>query len=260
MALDVIPAALDAVLDAGPPDAETPTDRAHRLAEAYEGLPAQEIVRKAITEAFVGEIALVSSFGADSAVLLHMVAEVDRHFPVVFIDTGKLFGETLRYRDTLVARLGLTNVRAIKPTPQRLSDVDPEGTLWFRDTDACCALRKVEPLSIAMTEFGAWITGRKRYQAATRAGLPVVERDGDQYKVNPLAGWTSKDVEAYRLAHDLPAHPLVADGYKSIGCMPCTDRVAEGEDERAGRWRGQAKVECGIHLGLLGREASGSGI
>lgn len=266
MALDLIPASLDAaplgsdVAVGAPAVAEAATDRAHRLAAAYDGLPAGEIVRRAITEAFVGEIALVSSFGADSAVLLHMVSEVDKDFPVVFIDTGKLFGETLRYRDTLVARLGLTNVRSVKPTPQRLAEIDPEGTLWFHDTDACCAVRKVEPLSIALDTYGAWITGRKRYQAATRAGLPVVERDGDKFKVNPLAGWTSKDVEAYRLAHDLPAHPLVADGYKSIGCMPCTDRVAEGEDERAGRWRGKAKVECGIHLGLIGREDSGSGI
>ena len=235
-------------------------DRARALSAVYEGLSAEEIVKAAVTGAFAGGIALVSSFGADSAVLLHMIAKVDPGLPVVFIDTGKLFGETLRYRDALVAKLGLTNVRSVKPTPKRLQEVDPDGTLWFRDTDACCALRKVEPLSIAMDEFGAWITGRKRYQAETRTGLPVVEADGEKFKVNPLAGWTSKDVEAYRLANDLPAHPLVAEGYKSIGCMPCTTRVADGEDERAGRGRGKAKTECGIHLGLIGREDMGSGI
>ena len=220
---------------------------ARALAAEFEGAAAQDIVRAAVKRHFAGGIALVSSFGADSAVLLHMVAQVDPDLPVVFIDTGKLFGETLRYRDTLVARLGLTNVRSVKPAPKRLETVDPEGSLWFRDTDACCAVRKVEPLSFALEEFDAWITGRKRYQAETRAKLPVFELDGAKIKVNPLAGWTTKDVEAYRLAHDLPAHPLVADGYKSIGCMPCTDRVAEGEDERAGPGRRNAHTESGHH-------------
>ena len=189
-----------------------------------------------------------------------MVATIDPGLPVILVDTGKLFGETLRYRDGLIARLGLTDVRSVGPTARRLSEEDPDGTLWFRDTDACCAVRKVEPLADAMIPFSAWITGRKRYQAETRAALPAVEADGERFKVNPLAGWTSRDVEAYRMAHDLPPHPLVADGFKSIGCMPCTDRVAEGEDERAGRWRGKAKTECGIHLGLVGRETDGSGI
>ncbi|WP_181699559.1 phosphoadenylyl-sulfate reductase [Chthonobacter albigriseus] len=232
---------------------------ARALSERAEGLAAGDILKLAF-EHFGTGLALVSSFGADSAVLLHMVSEIDKTLPVVFIDTGKLFGETLRHRDALVERLGLTNVRSVKPQPKRLEEVDPDGTLWFRNTDACCGVRKVEPLSFALSEFDAWITGRKRHQAVTRANLALFEADGEKIKVNPLAGWTSRDVEAYRLAHDLPAHPLVAEGYKSIGCMPCTDRVADGEDERAGRWRGQAKTECGIHLGLAGREANGSGI
>ncbi len=252
MALDGLNIAVDPL--------ELVADQARSLSARLDGASAEDILRAAIETHFKGGIALVSSFGADSAVLLHMVSQINRHLPVVFIDTGKLFGETLRYRDALIEKLALINVRCVKPAPKRISEVDPDGTLWFRDTDACCALRKVEPLSIAMDEFDAWITGRKRYQAETRAKLPVVETEGLRYKVNPLAGWTSADVEAYRLAHDLPPHPLVADGYKSIGCMPCTDRVAEGEDERAGRWRGKAKTECGIHLGLVGRESMGSGI
>lgn len=260
MALDSAPEVLDRPAADAPVPIETPADVARRLTALHEGEDAEAVLRAAITRHFRGGLALVSSFGADSAVLLHMVAQIDRDLPVVFIDTGKLFGETLRYRDTLVAQLGLTNVRSVQPAPKRLQEDDPEGTLWFRDTDACCRVRKVEPLSIAMEEFGAWVTGRKRYQAETRAGLPTFEAEGAKFKVNPLAGWTSKDVEAYRVKHGLPAHPLVADGYKSIGCMPCTSRVAEGEDERAGRWRGQAKTECGIHLGLIGREANGSGI
>jgi phosphoadenosine phosphosulfate reductase len=250
---------LDALRLAIDPDAGLAAE-ARALATEFDGVAAEEVLASAIGVHFPGEIAMVSSFGADSSVLLHMVSRIDPGLPVVFIDTGKLCGETLRYRDLLVERLGLTDVRSVQPRPARLDAADPEGTLWFRDTEACCAVRKVEPLSIALDGFASWITGRKRYQAETRRRLPVFEADGAKIKVNPLAGWTSADVEAYRALHALPAHPLVADGFRSIGCMPCTDRVAEGEDERAGRWRGQAKTECGIHLGLVGREAFGSGI
>lgn len=227
-------------------------DEAHALALRAEDLSAPEVL--ALAHGHFGRgLALVSSFGADSAVLLHMISEIDKAFPVVFIDTGKLFPATLRYRDDLVARLGLTDVRSIQPAPVRLAEVDPLGMLWMSDTDACCGIRKVEPLAPALEGFDAWITGRKRHQAATRANLKLFEADGTKIKVNPLAGWTSKDVEAWRVANDLPPHPLVAEGYRSIGCLPCTSKVAEGEDERAGRWRGQAKIECGIHLGLPGQ-------
>jgi phosphoadenosine phosphosulfate reductase len=252
MALDVIRLAID-------PEAGLAAE-ARALTAEFEGAAPEEILESALRTHFPGDVALVSSFGADSSVLLHMASRIDPAVPVVFIDTGKLFGETLRYRDALVDRLGLTDVRSIRPQPIRLDTVDPEGTLWFRDTEACCAVRKIEPVSLALDDFGAWITGRKRYQAQTRARLSVFEVDGVKIKVNPLAGWSAADVAAYRSSHDLPAHPLVADGFRSIGCMPCTDRVADGEDDRAGRWRGKAKTECGIHLGLVGREAFGSGI
>ncbi|WP_237152137.1 phosphoadenylyl-sulfate reductase [Oryzibacter oryziterrae] len=250
---------LDAMTLAVDPDQGVVAE-ARLLSSQYDGQEAPVVLRAAIEEHFSGEIALVSSFGADSAVLLHMVAGIDRNLPVVFIDTGKLFGETLRYRDSLVDLLQLTDVRSIQPQPALLQQHDPEGALWLRDTDACCAVRKVQPLSVAMEGFSSWITGRKRFQAETRTKLPLFEADGDKIKVNPLAGWNRARVEAYREEHGLPAHGLVADGYLSIGCMPCTDRVKPGEDERAGRWRGQAKTECGIHLGLLGHEAFGSGI
>jgi phosphoadenosine phosphosulfate reductase len=236
------------------------SEEARALDAEFVGQPAEAVVQAAIERLFPGELALVSSFGSDSAVLLHMAARFDRSLPVVFLDTGKLFGETLRHRDRLVAHLGLTGIRTVHPREERLAAADPEGALWYSDTDKCCLIRKVEPLSFAMEEFGAWITGRKRHQAETRARLPLFEAEGERIKVNPLAGWSSRDVEAYRVAHGLPAHPLVADGYRSIGCMPCTSRVAEGEDDRAGRWRGKAKTECGIHLGLVGRETDGSGI
>ena len=192
--------------------------------------------------------------------LLHLVASVDRNVPVIFIDTGKIFGSTLRYRDEIVARLGLTDVRVARPDPAVLTTQDTDSGLWLREPDKCCAIRKVAPLARALSGFDAWISGRKRFQGGRRAELPLVEADGDRLKLNPLADWSKEDVAAYRELHDLPEHPLVADGFRSIGCMPCTTRVAEGEDERNGRWRGRDKTECGIHLGLASFETDGSGI
>lgn len=223
-------------------------------------LPAASLLDVAINRLYPGRIALVSSFGTEAAVLLHLVARIDKAIPVLFVDTDKLFGETLRYRDRLVDRLGLTDVRTLLPDPARVAQKDPDGTLWFRDSDLCCRIRKVEPLAAGIEGFDAWISGRKRFQASTRASLGLFELDGGRMKINPLANWSAKDLKAYADAHDLPPHPLVAQGFRSVGCMPCTDRVAPGEDDRAGRWRGREKTECGIHLGLLGKEADGSGI
>lgn len=193
-------------------------------------------------------VALVSSFGSNSVVLLHLVASVDPSLPVLFVDTGKLFGPTLDYVAELTRLLGLKDVRVVGPERNHLRERDPAGALWLTDPDACCALRKVEPLAQALEGFDIWISGRKRYQGGKRAALPQFEADGARLKVNPLADWTSGDVEIYRQAFSLPQHPLVAKGYRSIGCEPCTSPVAEGEDERAGRWRGREKTECGIHL------------
>ncbi len=208
---------------------------------------------RAITEDYRGRIALVSSFGAESAVLLHLVASVDPTIPVLFIDTEKLFGETLRYRDRLVQRLGLTDLRVIKPDPIKINAADPDGALWRRNPDLCCRLRKVEPLARALKDFDAWINGRKRYQSNERNAIPPVETVDGKIKINPLFDWTKQDIETYFETYDLERHPLVADGYRSIGCMPCTDRVRDGEDDRAGRWRSAEKTECGIHLsGMMG--------
>lgn len=226
----------------------TPVALADRLACHYGHLPTESLLDAVIHRAFPGRIALVSSFGTDSAVLLHLVATVAPAVPVLFIETGKLFGETLRYRDQLVQRLGLTDVRTIRPEPTALAAADPREILWSTDPDACCRVRKVEPLARGLSGFEAWISGRKRYQGESRAVLPVFEADDQgRIKVNPLAGWTRDQLLAYRDRHALPAHPLEADGFLSIGCMPCTDRVAPGEDQRAGRWRGRDKTECGIH-------------
>lgn len=195
-----------------------------------------------------GRLALVSSFGSNSVVLLHLVASVDPSLPVLFVDTGKLFGSTKAYVDDLKELLGLKNVRVVGPERNHLSERDPAGALWLTDPDACCALRKVEPLAQALDGYDVWISGRKRYQGGKRTQLPIFEADGPRLKVNPLADWTAGDIEIYRQAFSLPQHPLVAKGYRSIGCEPCTTPVAEGEDERAGRWRGREKTECGIHL------------
>ncbi|MDX2145511.1 MAG: phosphoadenylyl-sulfate reductase [Rhodospirillaceae bacterium] len=232
-----------------------PDDRLQALRGRYGHLDARELLAAALTREFPGQIALVSSFGAESAVLLHMVSRIAADTPVLFLDTGKLFGETLRYRNALTAMLGLTKVTTIAPDPTAVAARDAGGVLWSQNADACCALRKVEPLARALAPFAAWITGRKGYQGATRQGLPSIEFVDGKFKFNPLAAWSRRDLTDYLDAHRLPRHPLEADGYVSIGCTPCTDRVQPGESPRAGRWRGRGKTECGIHAALV-REAT----
>lgn len=224
---------------------------ADRLAAKFTGVEAQKLLRLAIDDLFPGRIALVSSFGADSAVLLHMISEIDKALPVVFVDTLHLFPETLDYRDALIKRFGLTRIETVQPDKKALAEEDPEGFLWSKDPDRCCELRKVLPLAKALEGYEAWITGRKRFQAATRAALPLFEAEGERVKINPLAGWTQSRLDAYYQEHDLPRHPLVKRNYLSIGCIPCTSPVKPGEDTRAGRWRGRGKVECGIHVQTL---------
>jgi phosphoadenosine phosphosulfate reductase len=193
-------------------------------------------------------LALVSSFGAESAVLLDLAAKVDRAIPVLFLDTGMLFGQTLDYRRNLTARLGLTDVRDLRPAYQDLAVTDPQAKLWQTDTDACCAVRKVAPLDRALADFDAWITGRKRFHGGDRLTLPVVEQNGAHVKFNPLANWTKADLDAYMVEQGLPVHPLVEQGFPSIGCWPCTRPVEDADNLRAGRWAGSDKTECGIHL------------
>jgi len=202
-----------------------------------------------INREFKGNIALVSSFGAESVVLLDMVAQVNAATPVIFLNTQKLFGETLKYRDTIAKKLGLTNIITVKPKPDDVNNEDKNGLLWTRDTDACCDLRKVRPLARAMNEYGAWITGRKRFQTTERSMIPLIEQDGSKFKINPLAHWDQDELDQIMENKGLPKHPLVAEGYPSIGCMPCTKRVEAGQDRRMGRWAGQGKTECGIHIG-----------
>jgi phosphoadenosine phosphosulfate reductase len=206
-----------------------------------------EIIAAALKIVGRDRLAVVSSFGTESAALLKVVADVDPAIPVVFLDTGWLFQETLDYRDTLTRQLGLTDVRSIKPLERDLSRADPAQDLWFHDPDACCRIRKVEPLSRALKPFSAWINGRKRFQGGLRTGIPVVEQDGARLKFNPFADVAREEIEAIYRIGNLPSHPLAAKGFLSVGCMPCTSRSEAGEDARAGRWRGRAKTECGIH-------------
>lgn len=193
-------------------------------------------------------IAVLSSFGAESALLLALVAEAAPDMPVLFLETGKHFPETLAYRTELARFLGLTNVQDIKPQKAALEARDPTGELWAFDPDACCQLRKVEPLDAASLPYAVLVTGRKRGQASTRAALPVVEEKADgQVRLNPLAAWTGAEITEEMARRGLPPHPLVAQGYPSIGCAPCTHPVGAGQDARAGRWAGLSKTECGIH-------------
>jgi phosphoadenosine phosphosulfate reductase len=236
----------------------------NELADSITVLPAADQLDRALVEASPAEIiaaalrtvdreqlAIVSSFGTESAALLKIAADVDPAIPVLFLDTGHLFEETLAYRDTLIAALGLRDVRSIKPLEEYLSREDPDRELWFSDPDACCRIRKVEPLARALKPFRAWINGRKRFQGGLRAAIPVVEQDGARLKFNPFANVSREELAAIYAQAKLPPHPLVAKGFLSVGCMPCTSRTEPDEDSRAGRWRGQSKTECGIHTAKI---------
>lgn len=222
------------------------------LQAAAKGRNAKGILELALKGEFAGRTAVVSSFGSESVVLLHMIAQIDPTTPVIFLNTGKLFGETLRYRDRLQDELGLVDVRSIGPHPADRAAQDPNGELWSKSTDACCNFRKVIPLKRALEGFSAQITGRKRFQTNARSQMEPVEFFEGRFRFNPLTDWTLADIEAYMAEHNLPAHPLVEDGYPSIGCMPCTRRVLSGEGYRDGRWSGTDKDECGIHTGVDG--------
>jgi phosphoadenosine phosphosulfate reductase len=209
---------------------------------------AQRLLAAAIHGEFAGRIALTSSFGIEAAVLLHLVADIEPSLPVLFLDTGKLFGETLRHRDRLVRRLGLRDVRTITPDSAALAAADPHGTLWHSDPGRCCSLRKIEPLSRALSGFDAWINGRRRAHGHARATLAAREIIDGRIKLNPLAASSDAEIDAYVTRHDLPRHELAGDGFLSVGCLPCSERARPGDATRDGRWRGQGRSECGIHL------------
>ena len=221
-----------------------------RLNRMFRGASTLDMLEGVIKGDLAGDLVIVSSFGAESAVLLHLVASVDPSVPVLFLDTGKHFAETLAYRDTLVERFGL-NLVILTPAAADLAAKDDNGLRWSYDPDGCCEIRKVRPLEQALAHYDASFTGRKAFQSSTRANLPRFEVDTSdaqgRLKINPLIDWSADDINAYFETHDLPRHPLIAQGYPSIGCSPCTTQVAPGEDPRSGRWKGWDKTECGIH-------------
>jgi phosphoadenosine phosphosulfate reductase len=236
-------------IETGPRFSEAEAVRLNRL---FRGTETIDVLSSVLRDHLAGDVAVVSSFGAESAVLLHLVSRIDPNIPVLFLETGKHFPETLAYRDLLIERLGLTNVIDLKPDAEELAKKDETGLRWSYDPDGCCEIRKVKPLAKAIGAFDATITGRKSFQSSTRANLPRFEIDVSdaqgRLKINPLIDWSAEDLAAYIAEHDLPPHPLVAEGYPSIGCSPCTTKVAAGEDPRSGRWKGWDKVECGIHV------------
>ena len=223
-------------------------DQADALNARFAGVPAGEMLKTLVAEDILGRVAVVSSFGTESAVLLHLVAQADKAMPVVFVDTLRMFPETLDYRDTLVKHLGFTNSQTVTPLADVLLAKDANNLRWSYDPDGCCEIRKVEPLKRAKEGLDSWISGRKAFQSVTRQNLPRFEVEDGRLKLNALGDWVKADLEAYFTEHDLPRHPLEAEGYLSIGCQPCTTKVQPGEDPRAGRWRGWEKVECGIHV------------
>jgi phosphoadenosine phosphosulfate reductase len=233
-------------------DATANLPLAEELDRAVRGGSPTEVIAAALRIVGREKLALVSSFGTESAALLKVMADVDPAIPVIFLDTGWLFEETLAYRDRLIEVLGLRDVRSVKPSEAALSREDAQSELWFSDPDACCRIRKVEPFARALKPFDAWINGRKRFQGGQRAVIPVVEQDGARLKFNPFADVSREQIEAIYAAAKLPPHPLVASGFLSVGCMPCTSRTAPNEDARAGRWRGRGKTECGIHTVTTG--------
>ena len=207
-----------------------------------------DVLKFAIKQRYIDDIAVVSSYGAEAVILLHLASLVDNNLPVIFIDTGKLFGETKSYRKKVNQQLNLTNIITFKGDEDEIKAADPKSILWSQDTTACCHVRKVLPYARATAPYTALITGRKRFQGNSRSDLNTFEFANGQVKINPLANWGLDQLKNYILDNDLPRHPLVADGYLSIGCMPCTDKVASDAEYRDGRWQGQEKTECGIHL------------
>ncbi|MEM7168697.1 MAG: phosphoadenylyl-sulfate reductase [Pseudomonadota bacterium] len=221
--------------------------RVEALNEFYAGSSPKEIIQGVVCQDFPGGIAAVSSFGAESAVLLYFIAQVAPDLPVLFLDTGKHFPETLAYRDLLIGHLGLRAVQSLSPSDLHLRIWDPDGELWRNDPDACCHVRKVAPLDQALEPFQAWISGRKRFHGGDRIEVEVFDVVDGRIQVNPLAGLSSREIQAIMKREGLPRHPLFAAGYQSIGCATCTKRCTTGEGHRDGRWSGQAKSECGIH-------------
>jgi phosphoadenosine phosphosulfate reductase len=220
-----------------------------KLNTEFEAKKPAEIVAWAVKE-FAPRFAMTSSFGPESGVLLHMVSRVATDLPVLFLETGYHFPETLDYKKQLSQMLGLTNVIDLSADPAKKAAFVAEnaGVPYEKNPDACCHLNKVEPLDAALKNYDAWMSGIRRNQTDFRKGVRIVEEyEGGVYKISPLVNMTSRDAWWYLKEHQIPQHPLFEKGYMSVGCWPCTKPIQAGDDERSGRWAGKAKKECGIH-------------
>ena len=213
----------------------------------YIGKSPEQIISLAIND-FGQRIVYVSSFGTESAIVLHMISKIDKFLPILLLNTHFLFDETLEYKNKLLEKLSLRNFKEIFPDQNTLNNKDFENKLWDINPDKCCEIRKVLPLKKELQFFDAWISGRKSYQSSERRALNVVEFQNNKAVINPLVNFSQKDVEEYFLSYDLPRHPLLSQGYLSIGCKPCTSKCSNVNDMRSGRWINQNKTECGIHL------------
>lgn len=223
------------------------------LAERFEERTAEELLTWA-AERFAGRVTLTCSWQRQSSVLVDMLWRIGAEVRIVEFDTGLIFPETHATRDRLVERYGI-GVTTIRPRQTVAEQATTEGpSLWERDPDRCCSLRKVEPMARAMADADAWITGIRREQSVTRRNARKVELAADRalVKIQPLADWSDEDVTAYLYLHDVPYNPLHDEGYPSIGCFPCTRAVNPGDDPRSGRWAGTGKSECGLHLPIAG--------
>jgi len=229
-------------------EAQPVDERLARLNGELREASAQTILRVSLIREWPDQITYVSSFGAESAAMLALIADVDPNLPIIFLETGMHFPQTLDYKEEITERLGLTNVRDFAPSETERKVLDPKNDLWKTDPDPCCELRKVRPLEPALNGFTAWITGRKRFHGGARLSLPVFEHASGRFKVNPMASWTQEDIDRFFIFRGLPKHPLVAQGYPSIGCWPCTKPAVDPSDVRSGRWAGQGKTECGLHV------------
>ena len=230
---------------------------ADALNARFAGVDAATMLRELFAEQTLGRVAVVSSFGTESAVLLHLVTTADPSTRVIFVDTLKMFAETLAYRQMLIERLNIADSLVVTPDAAVLAARDANELRWSFDPDGCCDIRKVEPMKRAKEGLDTWISGRKAFQSVTRANLPRFEIEDGRLKLNPLGDWVKANLDAYFERHALPRHPLEAKGYLSVGCEPCTSTVAPGEDPRAGRWRGWDKSECGIHTPGDGKPGEG---
>ena len=211
------------------------------------GKSTKEGIKLLIEDIFLDKISYVCSFGAESAIILDMISKIKKDFPIVFINTLKLFQETIDYKNYLKESLGLKNIIEIQPETNELKYKDKNNDLWKTDTDKCCELRKVKPLNQALKNYDAWFSGRKSYHSDVRQENTMVELHDDKYIVSPLLNWKRVDIENYFLAHDLKRHPLVFQSYLSIGCTHCTSKTIDANDVRSGRWANSEKTECGIH-------------